>query len=101
MCKMTKRIFVVIAGVACLALSPVGALGQQDSSNKMATGSPETTATQASETTSAGESPRSDHHEKTKYKQKKSAGKKPSSKEPTENERIFDEMLRSAASGGM
>jgi|GEM_PF-5761267 hypothetical protein len=97
---MMKRIFLVIAGITCLALLPVCALGQQDSSTMPATG-PETTTTQKNKTTSDNENRGNDTREKSKSKQKKSAAKRAPSKEPTENERIFDEMLRSAMSGGL
>jgi hypothetical protein len=97
---MMKRTFLVMAGTACLALLPVYALGQRDSSTTPA-GGPETTTTPANKATSANQSRDNDIHDKSKSKQKKSAAKRTPSKEPTENERIFDEMLRSAMSGGL
>src|SRR5438552_4285301 len=95
--KMMKRMFLGMAGIACLGLLPAGALGQRDSSTTPA-GGPETTTTQTNRTTSASENHGNDAREKSKSKKKKSAAKSAPSKEPTENERIFDEMLRSAMS---
>jgi uncharacterized membrane protein len=99
---MMKRKVLVMTGIACLVLLPACALGQgqRDSSNTPA-GSAETATTPANKTTSTSENRTSDTSGKSKNKQKKNAARKTPPKEPTENERIFDEMLRSAMSGGL
>jgi hypothetical protein len=93
--KMKKAIL-VLAGTACLALLPAFALGQQDS--KAPTDDAKTTTTQNDMAAKADQN--CDNRGKSKKKQKKDPAKKAPAKEPTENEKIFDEMLRSAASSG-
>jgi basic membrane lipoprotein Med (substrate-binding protein (PBP1-ABC) superfamily) len=94
-----KRTILVLAGTACLALLPAGALGQQDSTAR--TDNAKTTVTETHATATADQSSNNDNHGKSKKNKKKSSAKKDPAKEPTENEKIFDEMLRSAAGGGL
>jgi hypothetical protein len=94
-----KRTILVLAGTTCFTLLSACAWGQQEPKAPMDDGKPTVTQTEA--TPVVEQSHDNDNHRKSKKNQKKNSAKKGSAKEPTENERIFDEMLRSAAAGGL
>ncbi len=93
-----KKAILVLAGTACVALLPALALGQQDS--KAPADDTKTTTMQNDKPAKADQNYDQDTRGKSKKKQKKDPARKAPAKEPTENEKIFDEMLRSAASSG-
>ncbi len=91
----------VLAGTACLALQPAFALGQQDSKAPTDDTKATTTRNDMTAKTDRNCDHDYDYRAKPQKKQKKDSPSKAPAKEPTENEKIFDEMLRSAASSGL
>jgi|ERR1700694_1160121 len=99
-----KRTILALTGAACFALLPACALAQRDSAARTDTARAEdakSTVTETKTTATADPGSGNDNHEKSKKNKKNNSAKKAPAKEPTENEKIFDEMLRSAASGGL
>ncbi|HXB22163.1 MAG TPA: hypothetical protein VNV88_12315 [Candidatus Solibacter sp.] len=99
-----KKTILALTGAACFTLLPAGALAQQDSAARTDTARTEdakSTAPEPKTTATAVQSSDNDDRGKSKKNKKKNSAKKAPAKEPTENEKIFDEMLRSAASGGL
>jgi hypothetical protein len=97
--RKMKRTILVLAGTACFALLPACALGQQDS--KAPADGAKATTTQDDKATDVDQNYGPDSRGKSrKKKQMKESKKKAPAKEPTENEKIFDEMLRSAQTSG-
>ena len=94
-----KRTILVLAGTACFTLLSACAWGWQGS--KAPTDDAKATVTQTEGTAVVDQGRGNDNHGKSKKNQKKNSAKKDPAKEPTENEKIFDEMLRSAAAGGL
>jgi hypothetical protein len=97
--RKMKRTILVLAGTTCFTLLSACAWGQQGPKAPMDDAKPTVTQTEA--TAMVEQSHDNDNHRKSKKNQKKNSAKKGFAKEPTENERIFDEMLRSAAAGGL
>jgi hypothetical protein len=95
-----KKAVLVLAGTACVALLPAFALGQQDSKMPADNTKATTTLNNNDQPAKADQNNDQDNRGKSKKKQKKDPARKAPAKEPTENEKIFDEMLRSAASSG-
>ena len=94
-----KNAILVLAGTVCFALLPAFALGQQES--KASTDDAKSATTRKDKTAKDDQNRDSDNRVKSNKKQKKDPAMKAPAKEPTENEKIFDEMLRSAASSGL
>lgn len=98
-----RKAILVLAGTACFALLPAFALGQQESKTPAPADDTKATATRNNndQPAKSDQNNDQDNRGKSKKKQKKSPARKAPAKEPTENEKIFDEMLRAAAVSGL